>query len=205
MMDSKSLCKKGNHGVQTLFPSYSKAAGQGKSPIQPDFGAFTTSLSNLFQCFTTLIVKNFFLTSSLNLPSFSAEQPQLSQPVLIGEVLHPLDHFCGPPLDPLQQVRVFPVLRTPELDAVLQVGSHQSRVEGQNRLPRPAGHASFDAAQDMVGFLGCERTLPAYTQFASTNTHKFFSAGLLSTFHPPACIDTRGCPNPGAGPCAWPC
>ena len=24
------------------------------------------------------------------------EQPQLSQPVLIGEVFHPLDHFCDP-------------------------------------------------------------------------------------------------------------
>ena len=29
---------------------------------------------------------------------FQAEQPQLSQPVLTGEVFHSLDHFCGPPL-----------------------------------------------------------------------------------------------------------
>ncbi|KAK4810846.1 hypothetical protein QYF61_008818 [Mycteria americana] len=93
-----------------------------------------------------------------------AKQPQLSQPVLIGEVFHPSDRFCGPPLDPCQQVHVFPVLRTPELDAGLQVGSHQRGVEGQNHLPRPAGHASFDAAQDTVGFLGCERTLPAHVQ-----------------------------------------
>ncbi|KAK4831464.1 LOW QUALITY PROTEIN: hypothetical protein QYF61_017712 [Mycteria americana] len=50
-----------------------------------------------------------------------AEQPQLSQPVLVGEVLQPSDYFRGPPLDPLQQVHVFPVLRAPELDAVLQV------------------------------------------------------------------------------------
>ena len=34
-------------------------------------GASTTSLGNPFQCFTTLIVKNFFLLSSLNLPCFS--------------------------------------------------------------------------------------------------------------------------------------
>jgi len=39
-----------------------------------------------------------------------------------------------------------------------------SRAEWQNHLPRPAGHASFDAAQDMVGFLGCERTLSAHAQ-----------------------------------------
>ncbi|KAK4825592.1 hypothetical protein QYF61_000681 [Mycteria americana] len=93
-----------------------------------------------------------------------AEQPQLSQPFLIGEVFHPSDHFHGPPLDLLQQLHVFPVLRTPELDAVLQVESHQGRVEGQNRLPRPAGHASFDAAQDTVGFLGCRCTFPSHVQ-----------------------------------------
>ena len=56
------------------------------------------------------------------------------------------------------------MLRTPELDAVLQVGSHQSRVEGQNHLPRSAGNASCDSAQDTVGFLGCERTLLAHVQ-----------------------------------------
>ncbi|KAK4827132.1 hypothetical protein QYF61_014526 [Mycteria americana] len=61
-------------------------------------------------------------------------------------------------------VHVFAVLRAPEVDAVLQVGSHQSRAEGQNHLPRPAGHASFDAAQDTVGLPGCEYTLPAHVQ-----------------------------------------
>jgi len=44
------------------------------------------------------------------------------------------------------------------------VGSHQSRVEGQNHLPRPACHASLDVAQDMVGVLGCKRTLVAHVQ-----------------------------------------
>ena len=34
-------------------------------------GSSTTSLGNPFQCFTTLIVKNFFLISSLSLPRFS--------------------------------------------------------------------------------------------------------------------------------------
>ncbi|KAK4815839.1 hypothetical protein QYF61_008442 [Mycteria americana] len=57
---------------------------------------------------------------SLEPSLLQAEQPQLSQPVFIGEVFHPSDHFCGPPVDPLQQVHVLLVLRTPELDAVLQ-------------------------------------------------------------------------------------
>ena len=72
-----------------------------------------------------------------------AEQPQLPQPFLIGDMFHPSDNFCGPALDLFQQVHVCPVLRAPELDAGLPLGSHQSRVEGQNRLPWPAGHAAF--------------------------------------------------------------
>jgi len=69
-----------------------------------------------------------------------------------------------PPLDLLHQVHVLPVLRAPQLDAGLQVGSHQSRIEGQNHLPCPAGHTSLDAAQDMVGSLGCERSLPGHIE-----------------------------------------
>ena len=150
-------------------------------------------------CLTTLIVKNFFVVSNLNLPSLSlkslflvlsqqallktslssfsigpiqvlegcykvspqssllhAEEPQFSQLFLIGEVLQPSDQLCGPPLDPLQQLHVLLVLRAPELDVGLQVGSHQSRAERQNPLPRPAGHVAFDSAQDMVGCLGSE-------------------------------------------------
>ena len=49
-----------------------------KSPTQPDLerfqgddGASTTSLGYLLQCLTTVIVKNVFLMSNLNLPSFS--------------------------------------------------------------------------------------------------------------------------------------
>jgi len=57
---------------------------------------------------------------------------------------------------------VFPVLRAPDLDAGLEVGSPQSRAEGQNHLSRPVGDAAFDAVQDMLFLLGCERTLPAH-------------------------------------------
>ncbi|KAK4810201.1 hypothetical protein QYF61_011795 [Mycteria americana] len=137
----------------------------GTSPDLHDFsktmesGLATTSASSL----NTLRFKEASLHLLQAQPK-NVEEPQLSQPFFIGEVFQPSDHFCGPPLDPLQQVHVFPVLRAPELDTVLQVGSHQSRVEGQNHLLQPAGHAAFDAAQDMVGFLGCECTLLAHVQ-----------------------------------------
>ncbi|KAK4824285.1 hypothetical protein QYF61_012845 [Mycteria americana] len=65
-----------------------------------------------------------------------------------GEVLQPYEDFCGPPLDLLQQVHVCPLLRTPELDAVLQ---------------------------DMGGLLGCERTLPAHVQLF---VHQYRRAAL---------------------------
>ncbi|KAK4820289.1 hypothetical protein QYF61_022859 [Mycteria americana] len=73
----------------------------------------------------------------LYLANNKAEQPQLSQPVFVEEVLQPSDHFHGPPLDSLQQLHVLLVLRAPELDAELQ---------------------------DMVGLLGCECTLLACVQ-----------------------------------------
>jgi len=48
-----------------------------------------------------------------------------------------LGSSLGPPLAPLPQLQLCPVLRAPELDAGLPRGSQQSGVEGQNPLPRP--------------------------------------------------------------------
>ncbi|KAK4830120.1 hypothetical protein QYF61_008547 [Mycteria americana] len=73
-------------------------------------GASTTSLGNLFQCLSTLIINNSFLLSSQNVPTFSLKPLPL---VLSLQAL----------------VHVFLVLGTPELDAVVQVGSHDSGVE----------------------------------------------------------------------------
>ncbi|KAK4822221.1 hypothetical protein QYF61_011862, partial [Mycteria americana] len=102
------------------------------------------------------------LANSLNVHSIPVARSFIETLKSTGPKIEP----WGTPLMTGHQpdVHVFPVLRAPELDAVLQVGSHQSGVEGQNHLPRPAGHAAFDAAQDMVGFLGCEHTLQAHVQ-----------------------------------------
>ncbi|KAK4823325.1 LOW QUALITY PROTEIN: hypothetical protein QYF61_000927 [Mycteria americana] len=136
-----------------------------RSPIQPDLECFQgwglhylsgQPVPALFKYWKAAIRSpRSLLFSRLNNPN------SLS---LSLEVLQPLDHFCGPPLDLLQQLHVLLVLRAPELDTVLQVRSHQSRAEAQNHLPRPAGHTSFDAAQDTVGLLGCERTLRTHVQ-----------------------------------------
>ena len=150
-------------------------------PHSKEFLSYTHSKSTLFQpeaitpcpiptcpCKKSLsgslvgplqVLKSWYKIS-LEPSLLQTEQPQLSQPFFTGEVFHSSDNFCVPPLDPLQQLHGFPVLRAPELDAGLHVGSHaQSRAEGQNRLPQPAAHASFDAAQDTAGLLGCEHLL----------------------------------------------
>lgn len=61
-------------------------------------------------------------------------------------------------------VSIVLVLGTPELDTVLHVGSHKSRIEGKNPLSQVAGHFSFDVAQDTVGFLGCRCTLLSHVE-----------------------------------------
>jgi len=60
------------------------------------------------------------------------------------------------------------MLRAPELDAGLPVGSHQSRVEGQNPLPHTAG----DAAQDSVAFWAANTHCQVMLCFSTTSTPK---------------------------------
>ncbi|KAK4817730.1 hypothetical protein QYF61_026530 [Mycteria americana] len=98
-----------------------------------------------------------------------AEQSQFSQPVLVGEVLQPSDHFCGPPLDPLQQLHVLLVLRAPELDALLQ---------------------------DVAGLLGCERTLSAHVQlFVHQYPRALFPRAALDHIIPQPVLKPRTAPT----------
>lgn len=63
-----------------------------------------------------------------------AQQSQLSQPVTT-EALLLSNHFYGRPLDPLQHVHGFTVLRMPELDAALQVRVSRERRRGAESPP----------------------------------------------------------------------
>lgn len=49
-------------------------------------------------------------------------------------------------------------------DMPFQVGSHQSGSARENHLPRPAAHASLDAAQDVAGFLCCRHTFLSHVE-----------------------------------------
>jgi len=56
------------------------------------------------------------------------------------------------------------MLQLPELNSVMQVGSHERGVEKGNHLPLITGHTSFDEAQDAAGFLYCKCTLSAHVE-----------------------------------------
>ncbi|KAK4831309.1 hypothetical protein QYF61_016798 [Mycteria americana] len=130
-------------------------------------GASTTSLGNLGQCLTTLSAPfkywkaairspRSLLFSRLNNPNSPSLSPQqrCSSPRIIFVA------SSGPaPTAPCPSCA-----EDPRAGRSTAGGSHQSGAEGQNPLPRPAGHAALDAAQDTVGFLGCECTLSAHVQ-----------------------------------------
>ena len=90
----------------------------------------------------------------------------------------------------------------PELDTVLQVGSHQSGAEWQNHLPRHVRKTSCYAAQNTVGFLACKCTLLAHVQLF---IHQYPQVGR-TVLHPFFfCIYKEVCSNPGAGLWAHSC
>jgi len=109
-------------------------------------------------------------------------------------------------MDPLQQAYALLILEAEEWNAILQIESHESRVDGKKQLLQHVGHASFDPVHDMVGFLACKCT------YISTSCKAFHppgpsspSQGCSEHILGPACICSWDCPNPGAGPGTWPC
>lgn len=122
----------------------------------------TILLGNSCQCFITLIVKKILPSIQLNFSQFKtcfarfslsflegplkywkaaiispelsllqAANTQLSQPS--QRAVPATARVHGPTLNPPQQH--FALLRTPELDVVIQVGCHNTREEGQDHFP----------------------------------------------------------------------
>ena len=121
---------------------------------------------------------------------FQAKQAHFPQPFFIGEVLQPCDHLSGPPRDLFQELCVLLVLGAPGLDTVLQMGPHNSWVEGDNHLPLPAGHSSFNAAQNTVGLPGCKRALLAHVQLFFPWDQLWFSLSEGVTWYVGVCYLT---------------
>lgn len=96
-------------------------------------------------------------------------------------------------------------LNKTELDAVLKVGCHKSRVEGKNNVLWPAGHSAFDTVWDRVDCLSCKCTLLHCVEL-HINQHppKSFYPGLLSIILRTACTHFWDCPDLAAGSRTWP-
>ena len=72
--------------------------------------------------------------------------------------------------------------------------SHKCRAERKDQLPHPAGHVSFDTAQDMVDFMDCEGILLAHIQLLiHQHSQLLFSMAVLLFFHLSTCIDSGDC------------
>lgn len=108
-------------------------------------------------------------------------------------------------MDPLQQLLIFLLLGAPALDAVLQMGPHEGRAEGDNYLPLPAGHPFTDVAQDTIGLLSCKHTLLAHVKlFDHWNPQALLHRAALNEFFSQSVLHVYYCPNSSTKPSTWP-
>jgi len=84
-------------------------------------------------------------------------------------------------------------------------GSHQSRAEGQNHLPRHVPTLLGMQLRVRLAFWAVSAHCWAVLSFSSTSTPCPSRQGCSHTILCPACICAWDCPNPGAGTCTWPC
>lgn len=79
--------------------------------------------------------------------------------------------------------------------------SEGQRIRAQSRPLTCWPHCFWCSAQDAAGFLGCVPTMAGSCSvfyLLMTPSHPW--QGCSQPLHAPACIDTRACPDPGAGP-----
>jgi len=74
---------------------------------------------------------------------------------------------------------------------VLQMWLPQGRVEGEDHLPCPAGHALFNIPQDTIGLLGHRGTLLAHGHLLATRTPGPSLQSSSATAQPLTCTDAR--------------
>lgn len=109
---------------------------------------------------------------------FWAEQSQLSQPLLLCQMLQTCNHLCGILLDPRT--------RDPRSGPSTPVTSHQGKLEGKGHLTRCADSALPNALQDTVGFLCFRSPLPSDVNLGPSKSSRVFFARLFCNSLVPA-------------------
>jgi len=67
---------------------------------------------------------------------------------------HPACGSAGLSLHTLKQFNILLAVRSPKLNKIFKVQSHQCHIQWDNHFPHPAGHTISDAGQDAVGLMG---------------------------------------------------
>lgn len=124
----------------------------------------------------------------LSVVIFNANKTANSQSFLRGEVLESSDHSYCPSLDSLQQVHVFILLETPELDAGMQ-----------EVLPKAQQRERIASLDLLVVLLLIQSRIWVLSNFLSASISKSSSRGLLS-IHLSVCINLEDFLNQSARP-----
>lgn len=159
--------------------------------------SFFLSLHDLVESLSVSIVRSLRTLKEPSLlqvfsPNISFLQPQLSQPVFMGEVLQSSLIILWPSCGCYITGPHFSWAGDWELDTLLCVRSHESKAEGDSHLCRCAGHTSFYAD----GIQLC---------FRSISTPKSFSTGLLLIYSFPSLYWPWDYPSSDAELYTWPC
>jgi len=121
-------------------------------PITGHYQEESVSSPSIYQCIFLQILIIPPPPPGPELSLLQAEQSQLSQTAFIWKMFLPLTHPHVSLLDYLKHVHIFLVLGSPDLDTVLQVEPYQCWARRMDHLPRPAGNALSNAAQEAVTF-----------------------------------------------------
>ena len=101
-----------------------------------------------------------------------------------------LNHLCRPLLVSLRQFPACHVLRSPELNTVVQMWPHQGRAEGEDHLPQSDGHTHLMHPRIP---LATRARCWLMANLLTTTTFRSFSSKLLSRKSALTCTDNDDC------------
>lgn len=153
-------------GIQIGFPFF-QCVLFASYPLSGQYWGKSSSLHSLppSDIYTWLRSSQTLSSPDWTVPAFLASLPLTHTPVI---AVAPHWTWLSPSIPSL-------TLKSPKMDPALQTCLRlQCWVEGENRVPGPAGKSLPNAAQDALGDLCCKGTLPACGQPVVCQGHQLF-------------------------------